>query len=463
MTGDRVLLVIPPGLPGTTPNREGAGGLGAVEPRPNAFRYPPHTVATVAACLLERGYQAMAIDAVAMGLSEDEAIERIRVEDADLVAVHVSWATREADQRFLTSLRAAGPLPSPIVAFGVSTRYMDQCLSGADHVLQGEPELALGALCRRLLEGGASARLSHTISPSASGFAGYGEADLLLDPESLPFPAWHVLPVGRYPALTVLSSRGCDHACHWCPYTVAQGARYRALLPERVVDELRALVARHAPARIIFRDPVFAHDGERAKRICRLVLSDRLLRPGRNLVWECESRPEHFDEALVRLLSLSGCVAIKVGLESTDGDLLRREGRLAPGQQPAEYVATVARLCQWCARWGVACRIFCMAGLPGETMQMVRATAQFIASLQPPAVSVKVFERYPAVLTSDTCADADVRAQTEALKGIQRGDTVPGGSGAVRWRRRVARLVYGISETLGPRPRVAGERRCGHW
>ena len=120
----RIVLVVPPGLPGTTPNHEGASGLGAVEPHEAGFRYAPHTVATMAAVLRDGGYEVTVLDATACGLDETAAVKAVLDARPRVVGVFVSWATREADQSFLRLLSAARPMDVLVVACGVSVRLM---------------------------------------------------------------------------------------------------------------------------------------------------------------------------------------------------------------------------------------------------------------------------------------------------------------------------------------------------
>ncbi len=117
----RVLLVVPPSLPGTTSNPEGSSGLGALEPVAQGFRYPPHTVATLTATLRRAGQEVLVLDAPALEDTLNGCLAALQAAHPDLIGVFVSWATREADQRFLAALRALG-LAVPVVAFGVSVR-----------------------------------------------------------------------------------------------------------------------------------------------------------------------------------------------------------------------------------------------------------------------------------------------------------------------------------------------------
>ncbi|MCD6520063.1 MAG: cobalamin-dependent protein, partial [Anaerolineae bacterium] len=201
----RVVLLIPPGLPGTTPNREGAAGLGAVKQGEGGFRYPPQTVATVAAALRREGWRVWILDAVALGYDVARSLAEVEALSPDVLGVFVSWATREADARFLAVLRDRRLL-CRTVAFGISVAWMEEALREVDWVLRGEPELAFGSLAERLLSG---EELPRTVSPGELGIEGYGPEGLLEDLDALPLPAWDLVPLERYPYLSILSSRGC--------------------------------------------------------------------------------------------------------------------------------------------------------------------------------------------------------------------------------------------------------------
>ena len=407
MAEGRVLLVIPPGLAGTTPNREGAAGLGTVSQGEGGFIYPPHTVAAVAAALVAGGRSVVVLDALAEGLPLADkgcspAVDRVLALCAkirvDLVGVFVSWATREADAAFLAALKRArdnglaAPKAPTVAAFGAGVAHMSESLLAADHALEGEPELSMVALASRVAEG---VRLSWALSPHSLGQDGYDAEGLLTDLDALPFPAWDGVDHSRYPYLTVLGSRGCTGGCCWCPYVVAQGRRFRACSAERVVDELAHLVKHYAPPRIVLRDPVLAHDRGRVEALCTAIVRHRALAPGRNLLWECESRPEHLDPALLRQMNLAGCVGIKIGLETLEEGLLATLGRLQPGWDGERYRRHLARVVRACQVTGIAPRLFALTGLPGQTAAMVAEVNRFAAGLGVGDLALQPLKRYP--------------------------------------------------------------------
>jgi|YNPNPStandDraft_1061719.scaffolds.fasta_scaffold01619_15 anaerobic magnesium-protoporphyrin IX monomethyl ester cyclase len=392
---ENIVLVVPPGLPGTTPNREAASGMGSVSPEPRGFFYPPHTVATMAAVLRAAGRHVIVQDAVARNYDTMRCLREILAAKPSLVGMFVSYSTHEEDTLFLTALRRELPRAVPVVCFGVATPFIAEDLAMADHLLLGEPELSFLALADRLLR--REDQLPHQVAPDVLGVEGYDHWGMIKDLDALPMPAWDLLPTAQYSFLSILSSRGCPGRCTWCPYVVVQGRRFRACSPERVLAELRHVVRQHHPHRIVFRDPVFAHDRERVVRICQGILEDRVLRHGRALLWECESRPEHFDGELLRLMNLAGCISIKVGLETTNPDVLVRQGRVASYEEVESYLAHVRQLVNDCSRLGIMCRLFVLAGLPGQTVTAARMTARFIDAIKPDAISVNTLRDYPGL------------------------------------------------------------------
>ncbi len=402
----RVNLVNPPSVAGTTANREGAAGLGVVYPHRDAFLYPPHGLATAAASLRDAGYHVHAFDGVVEELTPNLA-------EADAIGVFVAFATLDADLDFIGALREQST--AKLIAFGPAMRFVaQQVLNRAplDAVLTGEAEgffpEALQYLDAQAVSSAASVLIPSTVG--APGFDGEGFVDQL---DRLPFPAWDMLPHERYRLLTVLSSRGCPDECTYCPYAAAQGHRFRARSIANVLAELAWLNERFHPARLVFRDPVFAHDRERVVELCTGMLNCGLA-----LRWECESRPEHFDVGLLQLMQRAGCQWVKLGLETTDAGLLMRLRRIGSLEQAESYLQHVSKIVRTCAEIGLRCRLFVMAGLPGQDVAMAQRTRQFVEQLRPAALNVKVCERYPG-LGLEIVDEGDSEAQMEVLRQAQ--------------------------------------------
>lgn len=424
-----VLLLNPPSLPGTTANREGSAGMGAQSEEAGGFVYPPHLLATAAAVLRQARYRVAALDAQATGLTTEQTLSRLT--PADVLVLPVSFATLAADRAFLNRLREVKPLLK-VLAIGPALRYSQVALALndlADLLLAGEPEMALPAAVRRVLAG--DLRPGSAVNPYTLAPAHYSPDGYLANLDALPMPAWEVfLKAGSaYPFLSVLSSRGCPAGCRFCPYVAAQGTTFRAQTPARTVDELAYLQERFRPAHVMFRDPVFAHDRGRVLAICA-----EIRRRGLALSWECESRPEHFDEALLAALRSAGCTTVKIGLETTDPELLVAIGRVGDARAAAAYVRHVETVIALCRRLGILCRVFVMAGLPGQTLASAQRTAADLRRLGPQRLHVKPYHWYPGIALPQA-ERADVDQQEAALRQAERAPAP--------WRRLAARLRRG--------------------
>ncbi|NLE75169.1 MAG: radical SAM protein [Chloroflexi bacterium] len=434
-----IVLINPPGAPGYTANREGSGGLGVLEPGAGGFCYPPLTLAYAAAVLQAAGLPMQVVDAVGEGLDMGAAVQRVD-DRAALCVVQASWGTRSADAGFLQALRADRPGVRVLLLAAALEQWDDGRLTSlADAWLLGEGEWATALAAQAVVDGARGA-----LTPAALGLPGCSADGRRLDLAGLPRPAWDLLPWAGYPFLTALGSRGCPDACTYCPYVVGQGRRFRPRPPAEVAEELVWLARRFGPRRVILRDPVWARDGERAAEI-----ADRLARADVGLAWECESRPEHLaDRALLRLLRRAGCTSVKVGVESTDGPLLARLRRVAPGGETA-YLEAVQAAHDAGRRAGLAVRPFVLVGLPGQTRKSVQETARFVEGLRPAALHVKLWVAYPGTPLWAERGAAPGAAEVAEAQQCLRGVPLARLPRPAAWRRLGAALRRRLAGRVG--------------
>jgi radical SAM superfamily enzyme YgiQ (UPF0313 family) len=210
-----------------------------------------------------------------------------------------------------------------------------------------------------------------------------------------------------------------------------------------VVGELIWLSERFGVPRIVFRDPVFARDRQRVLEICDGIVAHRELGAGERFTWECESRPEHFDLELLKRMKMAGCGWIKIGLETTDEQVLHNLRRLHPGETRDDYVARAADVVEACTRVGIRCRVFTMTGLPGQTEASVSETAAYLRQIKPTALEVKTLEHYPGARWDVEVSRIDDVAREQAEPLLRLKDELERTAAPRRrgWRRSVrARL-----------------------
>jgi dihydroflavonol-4-reductase len=112
--------------------------------------------------------------------------------------------------------------------------------------------------------------------------------------------------------------------------------------------------------------------------------------------FNCESRPEHFDDELLRLLKAAGCWRVKIGLESGDPGILVSLGRARDVAAAERYIAETVRVARAAATFDLKCQVYIMAGLPGQDAASLARTRAVLQHL-PAAVQViaKPYQFHP--------------------------------------------------------------------
>lgn len=376
--GPDVLVVVPQGLPDIAAHHEATSGMGAFDLSPNPFLYPPHTIAQCVASMRTAGLSAAVLDPWGSKRTLVETLAAIVSSQVSVVAVQVSHGTEHADETFLRLLRhafSAGSRPR-VLFFGPAAHFVAEpwLEAGlADAALVGEPEEAIAPAVRAMVTGQARGMMAaYALCPDR-----YTPDNLLADLDRLPFPAWDSVSWQAYEGMiSLLSSRGCPERCAYCAYVVAQGHRLRAQSVERVLAEWEWLAHTVRPGYLMVRDPVFARDRARIIALCEGIVAR-----GFSLRWGCESRPEHFDGELLGLMRMAGCEDVKIGLESGAPDLLTGLGRISDCEAAAAYLQQVETVARACGRLGIICRVFVMAGLPGEDAHSLARTVATLRRL----------------------------------------------------------------------------------
>jgi len=405
----RIVLLNAPGLPGTTPNREGAGGLGVQVPTAHAFAYPPHTIATIAANLIAAGHAVVVVDGVGDRLTLEESVRRVQAAGPEVVGLFVTPATQEADTTAILALSQTVP-QAKLVAFGPGLRFCDcERLTRTARLtlLPGEAESLFPALLNSLAAGDNPAGL--VVSSHLTQY--------LLPDNPSPQPAWQLVPWQAYGFLTVFTSKGCPDACAYCPYVVAMGNELRCRDVAAVVAEMAWLAEELRPGRVIVRDLVFGRDRERTLALCA-----GLVGRGVRLNWECEARPEDLDVAMLSAMRRAGCRLVKLGVETADVGLLQRWRRVASPAAGQAYLERVRELVRAGRRLGLALRLFVLAGAPGQTLAAAEATAHFCRQVRPGGIQVMRFRQHPGLrLDPDERLPLDTEAQVAVLEAAAAG------------------------------------------
>jgi anaerobic magnesium-protoporphyrin IX monomethyl ester cyclase len=246
----------------------------------------------------------------------------------------------------------------------------------ADFVIVGEPEAAFSRLAR---------------GERLSGIVASAEVD---DLDTLPFPRWDLLtsrrldrdvpgsvrPLhGGYP---VLASRSCPEFCTYCPHRIL--STYRSRSVESIARELQYLCERYEQPYVIFRDPLFSQDRERSMALC-----SQIERRGLPVRFECETRLDRLDPALLDRMHAAGLRAMSFGVESFSPSTLKKAGRRPI---PTAHQRTIIDHCQ---KLGVVTAAFYVLGFLEDDWTSIGVTIDYSLSLGSTFAQFKLLTPYP--------------------------------------------------------------------
>ena len=345
-----------------------------------AYSQPPLGLALIAAVLEREGYQVTVLDANALNL-QPEAVVPL-VSNADIIGLTAMTPTINTAIAIARHLKKAYP-DLPIVLGGAhATLLPEETLATAleiDIIVRGEGE---GTIIELLpaLEGKNPLNEIAGISYRKDGEVVSNPArSKMVDLDSLPFLAYHLLPWQRYkphpplgralPFAVIVTSRGCPYRCAYCSKPVF-GNKFRAQTPERVVEELAYYQDRLGIKEFAFYDDVFTLDKQRAHAIAEEIIKKEL-----KIHWTCETRVNLVDRELLRHLKQAGCYSIAYGIESGSPEILRALDKDITLEQAAEAV----RLSRAAGLQTIG---YFMIGSPGESPETIKQTIQFAKKLK---------------------------------------------------------------------------------
>ena len=358
---------------------------------------PPLGLLYVAAYAEQRGASVRVIDVNAEDLSFEDVEQIVRDERPAWVGFTAVTAQITSTHRIAGIIKRVSP-ESKIVVGGVHASAMsDEVLLDPhiDFCIRGEGEKPMFALVdgQPLASiGGLSYRGDNPLMPIEHN----PEAEPIEDLDSLPTPAYHLIPfeayrpaVGAYrrlPAINMTMTRGCPGKCTFC--NSAETA-LRTRSAKHVVDEIELLQRRYGIREVSFYDDTFTIYKRNVIELCDLIVQR-----GIDLTWSCFARTDCVSPSLLAKMKKAGCHQILFGIESADPEIL------ATIRKPIDIKQTRIA-CKMVQKAGISVRAAFMFGNPGETVESIRRTIDFAISLNPDLAIFNITTPYPGTQMFD--------------------------------------------------------------
>lgn len=234
------------------------------------------------------------------------------------------------------------------------------------------------------------------------------------DLDELPPYQWSLLD--RYwPRATQLGkrfqiylSRGCPYHCAFCMERAKTDYKWRAFSAERALDELSRLRKHTALGRWIVNiaDPLFGFKRSWRRRVLEGVIRQGLVP---QQFWTL-TRTDELEEEDISLLARAR-FSIGIGAESGSPRML---GIMEKTRDPATYLGALERVAALAIRHKLSFATNVIVGHPGETLESMRETRDFVARLFLSApktqgwFSIDPFRLYPGALIHERMRDYSV-------------------------------------------------------
>ena len=286
-------------------------------------------------------------------------------------------------RRVLGLMREARAQGARVVVGGPDPpHYAEEYLDcGADAVVLGEGERTMEELLRRLLEQGGMADVQGIVYRDGDGHVvRTPPRPLIEDLDGQPFPDRAAADIPQYlrawraahgfGSVSLICARGCPYTCAWCSRSVF-GETHRRRSPQNVAEEVAGIVQDYRPDALWYADDVFTIQHRWLFDYAKIMEQK-----GLHVPFECISRADRLNEAVVRTLAEMGCQRLWIGSESGSQRVLdAMDRRVKVGQ--------VREMTHLLRRYGIQTGMFLMLGYEEEEMADLEATVDHLKAASP--------------------------------------------------------------------------------
>ena len=354
-------------------------------------------IAYLSSGLQKAGYSTLTLDVNRFELSDEELGKRVLDFSPSVIGLSVKTATANTGGRIANHLSSIYPDAHFIVGGPHLTLCSESYIRDFpvfEYAILGEGENSVVELIEALYHNKSIDHINGLVYRKN----GRIHKNLWRPPDdldSLPLPDFESIEGFdwqnfRYP---ILSSRGCPFRCTYCCVNKLTGSRkWRSRSAKNVVDELEYIVQKKGIRAFEVWDDNFTLDIQRAKEICRELISRKL-----NLSWYCHNgiRADRIDRELADLMKQAGCSSIAFGIESGNPetfDTIKKGESLSAVVQAIKIVKKV----------GIKAVGYYIIGLPGDTLEKFIETVRFQRTLKLDHYTYGMLIPYPKTEVWDT-------------------------------------------------------------
>lgn len=350
----------------------------------------------VASVVREAGHNVKILDINGLGYSKEKVEELIKVLEFDIVGIGGLSSTYKYVKWLARIIKKYKP-NVPIVAGNmVATAYPELLLknSDVDIAVIDEGEITFKELVWAINDGQNLKEVNGIFYKDNGDIIETPPRERISNLDSLPFPAWNLFPLENYwenltesPArfglhhMMVSAVRGCPYECIFCSHPFGRTVYTRSA--ESIVGEIKEVKNRYGVECINFSDDLFLVDEKHVLEFCDRMIFEKL-----NIKWSISGRVNLVNDNLLRRMRKAGCVEVSYGFESGSQVMLDKIKKRVTVKQAEEAIKMTRSA-------GIKITGSFIFGMPGETLDTIKDTVEFIIRTRLPLYRFFYATPYP--------------------------------------------------------------------
>lgn len=330
------------------------------------------------------GFDIKIIDAKLERLSFQEVLQRVIEFDPKIVGL--TAFTNEIKPAAYQAALIKKSLPEIVTVIGgvhvtAIPKETLQEFNSFDIGVVGEGEVTFYELCSAIKNSNPIDQINGLVFRGPNGIQLSKPRLRILDQDSIPLPAWDLLP--RADTYFIQTLRGCPFDCKFCMNPNGKVARKRSV--ESVMNEIHWIIDTYQAKRISFGDELFSVDMERTRNLLDAMAEANI---GDKIKWDVQTHVRFVDLDLFHRFKKAKVDRVEMGIETGDEDIMKKMGKGISLEKIVNAYEN-ARIA------GVDIGTFFIIGQPNENKESIRRTIQLATKINPKLPMFGVMTPYP--------------------------------------------------------------------
>jgi len=360
-------------------------------------RLPPLNIAGIASWIMKNGdYEIRILDADVLELDVQQTFEKIIEEAPDLVGFTVltpSFLTvgkiceliKSYNKNIITVLGGTHPTALP----RDSLQNKD-----FDFLVLGEGEVTFLDLLNALRNNKEYSSIDGLAYRRDNEIIINKRRELIEDIDILLPPARDLLPLRKYPvstsfgyfarnSTTLSVGRGCPFNCTYCASKIMWHQKCRIKSGGNIAREMEEIVKKYKFNNIEIIDDIFTLYEPKLYDTLKEIKKKRL-----KIRWNCYTRADKINKTILQEMKSAGCYSLMFGFESGSQKILDNINKKVTVEQMERAYSLTKKV-------GIKPYPNFMIGSPGESIESVNETINFIKRLKMQDVSLSITTPFP--------------------------------------------------------------------